>query len=134
MNIITVATWCAAFLVLLTACASPASQPKTVTVDETKNKESIELRVGDQLEIILAGNPTTGYEWMLKQLDEAILQPVGDPEFKTQSEALGAGGSYSFKLNAISAGETQVELVYRRSFEAEDKAPADEFIIKVTVK
>jgi len=134
MKAIVVLTFGASCLLLLSACASPDSQPKTVTVDEHNNKKSVELIVGDQLEITLAGNPTTGYEWMLKQVDEAILKPDGDPEFSTHSEALGAGGIYSFKLDAIAAGETRVDLVYRRSFEAEDILPADEFSIMVTVK
>jgi inhibitor of cysteine peptidase len=134
MKFFTELTVGASCLLLLTACASPAGQPRIVTVDEQKDNTTVELMVGDQLEISLEGNLTTGYAWMVKQVDETVLQSAGDPEYTPQGEALGSGGRYTIRLNAIASGETQVVLVYRRSFEPEDIPPVDQYNITVEVK
>jgi inhibitor of cysteine peptidase len=123
----------ASLCLLPAGCAAPGGQPKTHTLDEKNNGGSLEMAAGDQLEIRLVGNPTTGYEWMLKAVDESVLKPLGEPEYQSESNLIGGGGRYTFQLTALAAGDTQLELVYRRSFEPETEKPADQFSLTVKV-
>ena len=91
------------------------------------------LLVGDQIEISLPGNPTTGYTWMIWAVDKTILEPLGEPEYEPEGEALGAGGHFTLRLNAIAPGEFWIEMVYRRSFDPQDVPSADEYKILVKV-
>jgi len=43
------------------------------------------MEVGQVLVITLASNPTTGCRWEAVELDEPILQQMGEPEFKTRN-------------------------------------------------
>lgn len=122
------------FLISLMACTEPVSQPKIVPVDEKKNNSTVELTVGDRIEISLPGNPTTGYEWKLRAVDKEILEPLGELEYKPNDEALGAGGRYTLRLKAIATGETRVEIVYRRPFDTLEVPSLDVYSIFVVVR
>lgn len=128
----TVLFW-ASLCLLPAGCAAAGGQPKILPVDEKNNGGSVEMAVGDQLEVRLVGNPTTGYEWMVKAVDESRLKLLGEPEYKSESNLIGGGGRYTFRLEALAAGESQIDLVYRRSFEPETEKPADEFTLTVKV-
>lgn len=133
MKILLICLLCTFIIQFLSSCASSNPRPKINFVDENNNNGTVELEVGDQLEITLPGNPTTGYEWTIGAVDKAILLPQGEPEYKPESEALGAGGHYTLRLKAIAPGESWVRMVYRRSFDSPDVPSADEFKILVKV-
>lgn len=118
--------------VLLGACGADSSPGATRRLTEADAGSSVALRVGDTLEVTLPGNPTTGYQWAVGAGDEAILQLRGEPEFVASGDALGGGGSVTLRFEAVGAGELQLELVYRRSFEA-DAPPEQTFAVSVSV-
>jgi predicted secreted protein len=122
------------FIILLTACSSTPSEPKIVRVDEKNNHTTIEVKVGNQLEINLFGNPTTGYTWMITQVDNNILVSSGDPVFEEQSDALGAGGRFTYRFFALTSGETQFKMEYRNPSESITTTAADEYEMMVKVK
>jgi inhibitor of cysteine peptidase len=99
----------------LTACTPPVRGP--VKVVERDSGSMIELHVGDQVEIVLAGNPTTGYVWEVGSPDITVVRQVGDPQFKPDSEAVGAGGTLTLLFEAIAPGEQMLGLIYHRTFE-----------------
>lgn len=121
------------FFFLQTAYPESSSQPKIVPVDENKNNSIVALRVGDQIEISLPGNPTTGYEWKIRAVDWKILEPLSEPDYAPEGEALGAGGRYTLRLKAIATGESLVEMVYRRPFNAQEIPSVDEYRVLVRV-
>ena len=121
-------------LFLLTTSSESSPKPKIVAVDENQKDSTLKLSVGDQLEISLPGNPTTGYAWVLSAVKPAILEQLGDLEYKPVTPAFGSGGRFTLRLKAISPGESPVELDYRRSFEALDVPSTDIFRILVQVK
>lgn len=123
------------FLVyLLAGCSTEQPVPKIIAVDETMDSDSVELRVNDQIEVSLPGNPTTGYEWVLKEVDNTILEPLGEPEYQSESDAVGGGGHYTLQFKAIASGDTLIEMAYRRLFESDDTPSADEFKLIVKVR
>ena len=73
---------------VLVGCAAGAG--KTVTAADAG--KSIEVKTGQALNIVLEGNPTTGYIWQVAKIDNAVLKQNGDYEFKADSNLTGAGG------------------------------------------
>lgn len=116
--------------VLLAACGT--SSPRTVQVREQNSGDTVALRRGDQLVVALEGNPTTGYTWEQIAGDATIVKLTGEPTFKPDSQALGAGGLLTFQFVAAGAGQTTLTLIYHRSFEP-NVAPLKTFTVNVGV-
>jgi len=93
----------------------------------------VALRVGESCDVVLVGNPTTGFQWEVARLDTSIVKQVGDAAYEPASSAIGAGGHFTFHFRAVGLGQTPVQLVYRRSFE-KNAPPAQTFEIQVVVK
>ncbi|HSB66349.1 MAG TPA: protease inhibitor I42 family protein [Anaerolineales bacterium] len=107
-------------LLLFGCSAIQPSSPKEIRLSEKDGDcgSTVELNTGDTLLLILEGNPTTGYTWEIESNDPAVIKPDGKPEFNSESEAIGAGGTYTFRFNAVAKGQVTLKLVYHRSFEA----------------
>ena len=124
-------------LVLLPACGPTqepgSSVPNEVKLTKVDAGKSVEIAQGGTLEIALEGNPTTGYTWEVGSGDEKILKLEGEPDFKAESDAVGAGGMMTLKFKAESAGKTELKLVYHQPWE-ETQEPAETFDVSVTVK
>jgi inhibitor of cysteine peptidase len=114
--------------IVLTACSG-----KNIKINADSNGQTISMNTGDTLTVSIEGNPTTGYTWELSEVDQAILKSAGDPDFKSSSTLVGAGGTYTFKFDAIAAGTTTMKLKYWRSFE-KDTPPINTFEVTVIVK
>jgi inhibitor of cysteine peptidase len=97
------------------------------------NGGSVTLNQGEKLEIKLSSNPTTGYNWEIVQIDSAIVQQVGDVEYKSYSKRIGSGGVNTYTFQAASEGKTHLTLIYHRSFE-KDTPPIETFDLDIEVK
>ncbi len=102
----------------------------TVTVTQAQNGGTVALAVGETLVVQLAGNPTTGYEWTIATIDAAFLQALGST-YAADSDALGAGGTYTFRFRAMQAGTTTLALAYRRAWEP---AAIETFTLAVNIQ
>lgn len=100
---------------------------------EGDNSSTVELAVGQELQVRLAGNPTTGYAWSLTGLDENFLQQEGEANYESDSDLIGAGGVYTFHFKALRAGQTSLTLAYARSFEP-DVPPERVFSVDVMIR
>ena len=118
----------AVLTVPLAACSGGAKK-----LSEKDSGAVVRLRPRGKLEIALDSNPTTGYRWEVASMDESVLRQVGEPEFKSDSKALGAGGKTIFTFQAVSEGKTVLKLIYRRSWEKKAQ-PAKVFEVSVEVK
>jgi predicted secreted protein len=81
----------------------------------TGKHRDITVRVGEEFVIALEGNPTTGYQWEA-HYDSSMLQLV-DRAFSADSRGIGSGGIERFRFKAPTAGDTQLELIYKRAWE-----------------
>src|SRR5262245_47871717 len=118
---------------LLYACgAQGSSEQSTRQLTETDDGRLIELKVGDKLEVTLPGNPTTGFQWEVSDVDSIILTPIGGPEFEPSSNAIGSGGNITLRFEAVGAGQTELKLIYHRPFE-ENVPPVQTFQVSITV-
>ncbi|MBM4467164.1 MAG: protease inhibitor I42 family protein [Chloroflexi bacterium] len=118
-------------LTLATGC-SPQQQEVKATIDH--NGREMQLRKGQTLVVTLEANPTTGYSWEVAEpLDEQVLRQAGEPEFKAESEALGAGGVQILRFQAVNAGQTTLKLAYHRPWE-KGVEPLETYSIEVVVR
>ena len=120
------------FGLLLTAL-SACSPAKEVKLDAGDDGSQVELDAGQTLVVNLEGNPTTGYTWEAAELDEQVLRQVGETEFKPESDAIGAGGVQTLSFETANSGQTTLNLVYHRPWEA-DVEPAETFSVQVVVR
>jgi len=94
------------------------SNPETRVFTAASDKGTAPIRAGETFHIVLEANPSTGYSWHVTGVDTSILQP-GDMEFRPTSELLGAPEQQIIPFTALRAGETAIDLVYKRPWEQE---------------
>ena len=109
-----------------------APENAVVWVTEDQNGTQVNLGRGDTLLVRLESNPSTGYAWEIQNNDEAVLRPVGEPQFQPSSNLVGAGGTEIFGFKAISEGTSVLVMIYHRSFE--DEEPLSTFRLRVVVE
>jgi inhibitor of cysteine peptidase len=100
-------------------CAAP---PAAVVAPEIKQYSNPAQRImvapGDQFEISLDANETTGYSWKGNEVyDKEMLQLVKSQYVTGQTDRVGAGGKQVYLFKALKSGNTQITLTYKRSWE-----------------
>jgi inhibitor of cysteine peptidase len=105
---------------------------QAMKLNENDSGKTVEIGVGDELDVMLPGNPTTGYGWELIPLDLNVLSRV-KTAFFTNNNMMGAGGVEVITLHAVAAGKSEVKLIYHRSFE-HDVEPLKTFELTVIIK
>jgi len=108
------------FAIGLTCAGSVPQSTQTGGSVELSSEDAgrtVTMHPADQLEVVLDGNPTAGYQWEIASVNSAILRPIGEAEFKPDSTALGAGGKVVLHFEALAPGTTILQLIYHRSFE-----------------
>jgi predicted secreted protein len=118
----------------LAACSvQPSGTPSAKRLTQADNGHEADLHVGDILDVILPGNPSTGFQWQIDAGDNKILPQSAASEFEPATNALGSGGQVTMHFKAVAAGRTGLKLTYRRPFE-KDAPPARTFQVTVNVK
>ncbi|MEQ1558122.1 MAG: protease inhibitor I42 family protein [Methyloglobulus sp.] len=69
-------TWTVLFFILILSHTKFLLAGEVMKLTENDSGKTIELKVGDDLEVVLAGNPTTGYVWEVSSLDSTILKLI----------------------------------------------------------
>jgi inhibitor of cysteine peptidase len=130
-------------IVALAAMASPGcgssanASGDSLKLSEADNGKTYTVKIGDTIEAIIPGNPTTGYAWTsaLSEKDATLIQSLGEPAYASEaseSTIVGAGGVYTFTFKAAAAGEAVLKLVYSRSWESVE--PLQTFAVTLTIK
>lgn len=101
-------------------------------LNENDSNKTVEIVVGDKVEIILPANPTTGYVWEVSSIDSSILQP-NKADFIANDPAIGAGGLEIIKFHALAVGKSELKLIFHRPFE-QDTPPLKTFDVTVIIK
>ena len=112
-------------------CDDSSANSGAIVVSQAQNGGTIAPAAGETFTVQLAGNPTTGYEWTVAQIDAAYLRLI-DSSYAADSSAVGSGGVYTFQFETLQPGATTLGLVYRRSWET---TPADQaFTLTVNIQ
>lgn len=126
------------------AATAPAKPPEPVSVSISEHdflatgprhrKLDVQLRVGQQLEITLGSNPTTGHTWTREsdEGDQGVLRQVQHGFVSPKLLVPGAGGNERWVLEAVKPGTTTARLGYGRSWVQGDLAWS--VMVKVQVK
>ncbi len=73
----------------------------------------------DEFIIKLDGNPTTGYEWIVKEKTDNIEVESMFASGTPQEGTVGAGGKYFFTVKGLKEGKGKIVLEYKRAWESE---------------
>ena len=93
-----------------------------------------EVKVGQEFNITLESNPTTGYQWQLaNSLNETILEFIGSEYKPSESGLIGSGGEETWTFRAVNSGTTEISLKYVRPWET-DVLPIKEQTFAIIVK
>jgi len=132
-------TACALVLLLLAPLATGCMHSGSIrTVTEADNGTTVALSRHDMLEVILPGNPSTGYTWQTVNANSWVLAPLRRPVFTPFSTGtndaprVGAGGTFRMTYEVVGKGTSPLELSYTRPWEPETN-PNQTFKITVTV-
>lgn len=131
-----------ALLMVLVSTAAGCGDPVgpsggPLELGETDNGRIYTVKAGDTIQVVLPGNPTTGYVWTADLSEEAgeILEQTDEPAYMqdpTEDNVVGAGGRFILTFKAETAGEATLRLVYSRSFE--DVEPLETFEAQLIVE
>ncbi|TSD03457.1 MAG: putative secreted protein [Parcubacteria group bacterium Athens0714_16] len=104
------------------------------TIENVVN--DIEVKIGENFEILLESNPTTGYSWV-SDFDENYIEFVNknfvQQEQNGDEQIVGAGGTEKFQFKTLKTGDTKINFYYLREWEI-DVAPVDQKVFDVTIK
>jgi inhibitor of cysteine peptidase len=99
---------------LLAACGDDGGA--TVELDADDSLSEVSLDVGDQLDVALDANPTTGYSWEMGPLPEG-LQLVSSEFDEPGGSLVGAAGTQVFVFDVIGPGGGVLRFEYVRVFD-----------------
>lgn len=114
---------------LLAACAATSPPPTpaapapaasaNVDLDNAADGARVSVKRGAELNVILDGNASTGFQWQTPTRYAPVLSPIGERIFvpKGDPRAVGSGGMNIFRFRAEQAGQLTMQFDYKRSFE-----------------
>ncbi len=105
---------------------------ESMKLSENDTGKTVEIAVGDELEVILQGNPTTGYLWEVSSIDSSVLQS-NKADFVANNAAIGAGGLEIIRFHALATGKSELKLIFHRPFE-QNTPPLKTFAVTVIIK
>jgi len=81
--------------------------------------QTIDIGVNQEFVIALGSNLTTGYGW--QESHDATMLELVEKIYKEEAKegVVGAGGVEYFRFKTLNKGETEITLVYKRSWEEE---------------
>jgi predicted secreted protein len=96
--------------------------------------DAIELRVGEEHLVTLAGLGTAGYRWGAEvENDPEVVDVVRTDGEPPATEAVGTSASEAFTLRAKRPGSVRIRFAQRRPWERDDTPPANERTIRLRV-
>jgi len=102
------------------------------SLTEADNGRTVDLRVGETVEVKLPENATAGYRWAIDRLDPGIVAAKeSKPDYP--SDQVGSAGKAQFAFKAIKAGSGEVLLKYWRHFEG-DASVTQRFRVRLNAK
>ena len=111
----------------------PGAKSSSMQLSKADNGKIVQVAQGGTVEVMLEGNPgSTGYLWALESGNDAVLKPQGEYQFTSTSNLPGAGGKFSFKFTAASAGSATLKFANKQPWNLNDPK-AETFAVTVQV-
>ena len=104
-------------------------------ISESYDGKTVDLPVGQVIELRLKENPTTGFRWQIRS-DGApacrITEDFMQPATKDGPSVPGQGGTHVWRIEGVQIGACEMALSYARGWEA-DRPPAATFSVHIHV-
>jgi len=124
--------WIAAAVAVTALAACGDDGRSTVVLGEADSLSEVSLDVGDQLDVELESNPTTGYSWELGPLPDGLQLASSDFE-EPGGSLVGAAGTQVFVFDMVGPGGGILRFEYVRVFD--DPVVAEkivEYVLTIT--
>jgi inhibitor of cysteine peptidase len=119
-------------LLLLVFCA-PLSSAATKVVTDADKGGTVEIKMGDALEVRLNSNPTTGYEWYVHKQSTTLLKLASQTQTEATQPGVGRPIVQIFEFAPKATGTGVLLLHYVRSWENADPNE-EQFNLHVTIE
>lgn len=106
--------WIAILFVFISGIAVWASEQGSAA---SGHETHINAQTGQSFRIVLPSNPSTGYSWVV-DFDKNFLKLEKSRYMRPSQQIPGRGGRHLFIFTPLKAGETTLELNYKRPWEA----------------
>jgi predicted secreted protein len=106
---------------------------QTVRLDEAADGRTIELRIGQLVEICLLENRTTGFRWHLHSSGAPVCL-LTQESFVPVASQPGSAGVHRWQFQATQTGNARIGLGYSRPWESETPAKTFAAAVQVTDK
>jgi inhibitor of cysteine peptidase len=104
-------------------------------ISESYDGKTVDLAVGQVIELRLKENPTTGFRWQFRRDGTPacrITEDFMEPATKDSPPVPGKPGTHVWRIAGVQAGTCDMALTYARSWET-DRPPAMTFGLHVHV-
>jgi inhibitor of cysteine peptidase len=102
-----------------------------LVLTEADNGRTVDVGVGQSIVVDLAGNPTTGFAWVLTNSAGQSVLTNGPMVYTPESGGeVGVGGTFAFPFLAVGLGDTSLALLYERPWGG---PPAGSFAVTLHV-
>lgn len=104
-------------LVLVIGTPMATAQPSRVTLKADSGRANVVMSAGQELELQLSANPTTGYTWRFDPGEQTHLRFKSrhyQPFATSPRPQPGAGGTEYFVFEAVSVGTEHLQFAYRK--------------------
>lgn len=99
---------------------------------ENDNERTVDLRLGDSIQVLLPENATTGYRWAIDRYDKEFIEAL-ETEPRYMANAVGSGGEVAFIFKGKKIGTGEIMLKRWRHWEG-DSSVASRFHIRLHVQ
>ena len=114
-------------------CADIEGAPMTMLLLTQRDTDrTVEIHLGDSVQICLPENATTGFRWAIDRYDEEYLEVVAT-ESHYPENALGSGGVVSFVFRGKKVGTGEIVLKNWRHWEG-DSSVTNRFGLRLRIE
>ncbi len=79
-----------------------------------KTSDRINVSEKDIIEVKLDENPTTGYKWMIEEINSNDIQLVDEEYQRYEKAGIGGGGQKIFKLKVLKDAKGRIKFVNKQ--------------------
>ena len=102
-----------ALLALFALSACSGGRPGLLQLYQHNDGDLVNLKVGETMQVVLDGTPTTDVHWLRDDETEDILTQVGGTEYKPDPRTPNARQRLHLNFRAKAEGRTRLQLHYR---------------------
>ncbi|MBF2079466.1 MAG: protease inhibitor I42 family protein [Synechococcales cyanobacterium T60_A2020_003] len=103
-----------------------------ITLTQADNGRTIDIWVGDRLDVNLRENPTTGFQWGIDQNNDEVLRVEGAEYISPTTSPIGGAGQRTFTFIGQQSGTAELRLKLWREWQGESSV-VERFTVTIQV-